>query len=70
MIEAINEENKEKTDESDKSNLLKWQVLTQKIMERARKEYRRSKKQKADINELFILDIMREGIKNGDARLS
>lgn len=36
----------------------------------ARKEYRRSKKQKADINELFILDIMREGMKNGDARLS
>lgn len=27
------------------------------------------KKEKADINELFILDIMREGIKNGDARL-
>ena len=24
---------------------------------------------RADINELFILDIMREGIKNGDARL-
>lgn len=36
----------------------------------ARKEYRASKKNKADINELFILDIMREGIKNGDARLS
>lgn len=32
-------------------------------------EYRKGKKEKADINELFILDIMREGIKNGDARL-
>ena len=36
----------------------------------ARKEYRRRKKEKADINDLFILDIMREGMKNGDARLS
>lgn len=35
----------------------------------ARKEYRRRKKERADINELFILDIMREEIKNGDARL-
>ena len=35
----------------------------------ARREYRKGKKEKADINELFILDIMREGIKNGDARL-
>ena len=36
----------------------------------ARKEYRRRKKEKADIDDLFILDIMREGMKNGDARLS
>ena len=35
----------------------------------ARREYGKGKKEKADINELFILDIMREGIKNGDARL-
>lgn len=35
----------------------------------ARREYRKGKKEKADINELFILDIMREEIKNGDARL-
>lgn len=35
----------------------------------ARKEYRMKKKQKADINELFILDIMREEMKNDDARL-
>lgn len=35
----------------------------------ARKEYRANRRQKADINELFILDIMREGIENGDARL-
>ncbi len=32
-------------------------------------EYGKGKKEKADINELFILDIMREGRKNGDARL-
>ena len=36
----------------------------------ARKEYRSGKKEVANINDLFILDIMREGIKNGDARLS
>ena len=35
----------------------------------ARRQYRRNKKEKADVNELFILDIMREEIKNGDARL-
>ena len=36
----------------------------------ARKEYLRSKKTMADVKDLFILDIMREEIKNGDARLS
>ena len=36
----------------------------------ARKEYRSSKKGNANINDLFMLDIMREGIQNGDARLS
>lgn len=35
----------------------------------ARREYRMSKRKKDDIYDLFILDIMREGIKNGDARL-
>ncbi len=35
----------------------------------ARKEYRRSKKSQADIREIFILDIMREGMKHGDPRL-
>lgn len=36
----------------------------------ARQEYRRSKTVTANVNDLFILDIMREEIKNGDARLS
>lgn len=36
----------------------------------ARRQYRHNKKEQADVNELFILDIMREEIKNGDARLS
>ena len=35
----------------------------------ARKAYRASKKNTDDINELFIIDIMREGIKNDDPRL-
>ncbi len=36
----------------------------------ARQEYRRSKTITANVDDLFILDIMREEIKNGDARLS
>lgn len=36
----------------------------------ARREYRMRKSQTADIHELYILDIMREGMKNGDTRLS
>ena len=35
----------------------------------ARQEYRQSKREQADINDLYMLDIMREGMKNGDARL-
>ena len=35
----------------------------------ARKEYRLRRSQKADIRELFILDIMREEMKNDDPRL-
>lgn len=35
----------------------------------ARKEYRLSRKKAADIHEIFILDIMREGMKHGDPRL-
>ena len=35
----------------------------------ARHEYRKRKKESADIHELFMLDIMREGMKNGDTRL-
>lgn len=35
----------------------------------ARKEYRRSKGQNADMYDIFMLDIMREGMKNNDARL-
>ena len=36
----------------------------------ARREYRRNKSETANVNDLFILDIMREEIRNGDARLS
>lgn len=36
----------------------------------ARREYRRRRKEKSDINELYMIDIMREGMVNGDARLS
>ena len=55
-----------------KSEPVDMQVYYIKKMEReraARKEYRMSKRQKADLNELFILDIMREGMENGDPRL-
>lgn len=36
----------------------------------ARLEYRRKKITKDNVNDLFMIDIIREGIKNGDARLS
>lgn len=35
----------------------------------ARRAYRQTKAASADINDIYILDIMREGIKNGDSRL-
>lgn len=35
----------------------------------ARRQYRAAKKTSADINDIYILDIMREGMKNGDPRL-
>ena len=35
----------------------------------ARREYRNTKQSPDSINELFIIDIMREGITNGDPRL-
>ena len=35
----------------------------------ARRAYRASKRSEDDISELFMLDIMREGIENGDPRL-
>lgn len=36
----------------------------------ARREYRRRRKENSNINELYMIDIMREGMVNGDARLS
>lgn len=36
----------------------------------ARREYRRRRKENSDINELYMIDIMREGMVNGDTRLS
>ena len=35
----------------------------------ARREYRRTKRASDGINELFMIDIMREGMRNGDPRL-
>ena len=35
----------------------------------ARRSYRRSKQNESSLNDLYIIDIMREGIKNGDSRL-
>lgn len=35
----------------------------------ARREYRRTRQSSAGINELYMIDIMREGIENGDPRL-
>ena len=55
-----------------KSELVDMQAYYIKKIEReraTRKEYRMSKRQKADLNELFILDIMREEMENDDPRL-
>ena len=35
----------------------------------ARRDYRRCREQSADVNDIYMLDIMREGITNGDQRL-
>ncbi len=35
----------------------------------ARREYRKSKRASSRINDIYMLDIMREGMENGDARL-
>ena len=35
----------------------------------ARRDYRKTKKAVSMVNELFMIDIMREGIENGDSRL-
>ncbi len=35
----------------------------------ARRDYRRSREQSADVNDIYMLDIMREGITNADQRL-
>lgn len=35
----------------------------------ARRAYRRQKRERADVNDIYILDIMREGMHNADARL-
>ena len=35
----------------------------------ARRDYRRSREQSADVNDIYMLDIMIEGITNGDQRL-
>ncbi len=35
----------------------------------ARRAYRKTKRESSSVNELFMIDIMREGIKNGDPRL-
>ncbi len=35
----------------------------------ARREYRKSRRTASGINDIYMLDIMREGMRNGDARL-
>ena len=35
----------------------------------ARREYRSTRQSSAGINELYMIDIMREGMENGDPRL-
>ena len=54
------------------SDLVDAEIYYAKKAERermARREYRARWKQAANINDLFILDIMREGMTNNDPRL-
>lgn len=54
------------------SDLVDAEIYYAKKAERermARREYRARRKQAANINDLFILDIMREGMTNNDPRL-
>lgn len=50
---------------------LREEYFTKKSMrdQSARREYRKTQKDAANVNDLFMIDIMREGIQNGDARL-
>ncbi|MBR5975591.1 MAG: DUF3990 domain-containing protein [Clostridiales bacterium] len=48
------------------------EIYYERRMERdreARRAYRKTKRSSAEINDIFMLDIMREGIENGDPRL-
>lgn len=49
-----------------------WQngTIAEEAKEYAKKEYRVRKRAGAMYHELYIIDIMREGMENGDARLS
>ena len=59
----------------DKNSGLYWNQAEEYYMKKvlrereARREYRRARKKATGLHELFMLDIMREGIKNGDTRL-
>lgn len=48
---------------------VKYYVKKHAREQEARKEYRARKQDQANVNDLYILDIMREEIKDGDARL-
>ena len=48
---------------------VKYYVKKRAREQEARKEYRARKQDQANVNDLYILDIMREEIKDGDARL-
>lgn len=55
--------------ESESVNASEYYIKKTARDKEARKEYRASRKMQTDIREIFILDIMREGMKHGDSRL-
>ena len=55
--------------EAEKASAAIWYEKKAVRDREARKAYRRTKKTSSMVNELFMIDIMREGIENGDPRL-
>ena len=55
--------------ESFAANKEEWFLKKSERDKHARQEYRSTKKNDVSVNDIYIIDIMREGMKNDDPRL-